>query len=79
MGGVVKTGNTAHDAACSVAEGVRQAAVAGVAMGAAGQVASNNAEIVYARAIIASCVANNAGAGAEAFRTLLRALGTGGT
>src|SRR5262249_12375768 len=28
--------------------------------------------------VVASCVANNGGAGAEAFRSLLRALGTGG-
>jgi hypothetical protein len=74
MGGTVKSGVYAHDAACALAEGVRQANVAG----ATSQATISNAEIVYARAVVASCRANNGGAGAEAFQTLLRALGTGG-
>jgi hypothetical protein len=74
MGGIVKSGVYAHDLACAIAEGIRQNSVAG----ATSQVVVNNAEIVYARAIVASCKANNNGAGAEAFQTLLRALGTGG-
>jgi hypothetical protein len=78
MGGKVLTGNLAHDAACSVAEATRQASVAGVAQSPAGQLVSNNAEITYARAVIASCKANNGGQGAEAYQTLLRSLGTGG-
>jgi hypothetical protein len=78
MGGKVQSGNFAHDAACSVAEGVRQAALIGVAQSPAGQIVSNNAEITYARAVIASCKANNNGQGTEAFSTMLRALGTGG-
>jgi len=75
MGGVVKSGNYAHDTACAVAESVRQAAVAAVTQNAAGQVASNNAEIVYHRAVIASCKANNGGAGMEASLSALRSLG----
>jgi len=75
MGGKVQSGNYAHDQACAVAEGVRQAAVAGTPT----QTTVNNAEITWARACVASCVANNGGQGAEAFRSLLRALGTGGS
>jgi hypothetical protein len=78
MGGLVKSGVAAHDAACAVAESTRQSAVAGVASSAAGQVLVKNAEIAYARAIVASCKANNNGIGAEPFQSLLRALGTGG-
>jgi hypothetical protein len=79
MGGIVKSGNLAHDAACAAAESLRQSATASVAMSAAGQVILNNAEIAWARAVIASCKANNNGIGAEPFQTLLRTLGTGGT
>lgn len=79
MGGLVKSGNYAHDLACTAAEASRQAAVATVTMNPAGQVASNNAEITYARAVIASCKANNNGIGTEPYQTLLRALGTGGS
>jgi hypothetical protein len=79
MGGVVKSGNLVHDAACSLAEGVRQAAVAAVTQNAAGQVTSNNAEIAYHRAVIASCKLNNSAIGLEASMSALRALGTGGT
>jgi hypothetical protein len=80
MGGLVHTGSvlTAHDLACQKAESTRQSSVAGAASSAAGQVVMNNAEIAYARAVVASCIANNGGAGAEAFQSLLRALGTGG-
>jgi hypothetical protein len=75
MSGKVQSGNYAHDQACSLAEGVRQAACAG----SPSQATVTSAEITWARAIVASCKTNNAGAGAEAFQTLLRALGTGGT
>jgi hypothetical protein len=78
MGGKIVTGNIAHDAACSVAEAVRQATVAGAAQSPAGQLVSNTAEITYARAVIASCKANNGGQGATAYQDMLRALGTGG-
>jgi hypothetical protein len=78
MGGVVKSGNYAHDVACALAEGVRQNAVAGLAMSAAGQAAFNAAEIAYCRAVIASCRANNNSQGMEAFMSALKALGTGG-
>jgi len=60
-----KTGVAAHDQACILAEGIRQAAVAGVTMNAAGQVAANNAEIAFCRAVIASCKANNNSQGME--------------
>jgi hypothetical protein len=79
MGGRIVTGNFAHDSACAIAEATRQVSVAAVTQNAAGQVASNAAEIAWARAVIASCKANLAGQGAETFQTLLRALGSGGT
>lgn len=79
MGGIVKTGNIAHDNACYLAESTRQSTVAGATQNAAGQVTVNNAEIAYARAVIASCAANNNNIGKEPFQTLLRALGTGGS
>jgi hypothetical protein len=79
MGQTTKSGNLPHDTACNVAEATRQAAVAAAAQSPAGQVTVNNAEIVWARAAVASCIANNNGAGQSAFRDLLRALGTGGS
>ena len=79
MGGKVTSGKFTHDQACSVAEGVRQSSVSGAASSAAGQVVVNNAEIAWARAIIASCIANNNAVGAEPFQNLLRSLGTGGS
>ncbi|HEY2229774.1 MAG TPA: hypothetical protein VGI22_18955 [Xanthobacteraceae bacterium] len=78
MGGKITSGNYAHDAACGIAESVRQSATAGLTMNAAGQAASNAAEIAWARAVIASCKTNNGGAGQEAFTSLLKTLGTGG-
>jgi hypothetical protein len=57
----------------------RETFLAGVTQNAAGQVTSNNAEIAYCRAVIASCKLNNNGQGAEAFIGVLKALGTGGT
>jgi hypothetical protein len=79
MGGKIVTGVIAHDVACNKAESTRQSAVAGAAQSAAGQVVVNNAEIAYARAVIASCIANNNNVGLEAYQSLLRALGTGGS
>src|SRR5262249_55694968 len=75
MGGVVKSGNLTHDNACNLAEGVRQASVAGNPT----QTAVNNAEITWARACVASCNANNGGVGAEPVRRLLLSMGTGGS
>ena len=79
MGGTIRTGNAAHDSACYLAENTRQSAAAAATQNAAGQVTVNNAEIAWARAVIASCTANNNGIGKEPFQTLLRALGTGGS
>jgi len=71
MGGIVKSGVAAHDAACILAEGVRQAATAGSPT----QATVDAAEIVYHRAVIASCKANNGGNGAEASLRALQDLG----
>lgn len=78
MGGKVQSGNFAHDTQCSLVEGTRQSALAGVVQSPAGQKASDAAEIAYHRGIIASCKANNNNAGMEASISALRALGTGG-
>ena len=74
-----KTGVAAHDQACILAEGIRQAAVAGVTMNTAGQVAANNAEIAFCRAVIASCKANNNSQGMKPYINALKQLGTGGS
>jgi hypothetical protein len=63
MSGLIKTGIVAHDQALAVAEGTRQAAAAAATQNPAGQVTVNNAEIAWARAGVASCLANNNGAG----------------
>jgi hypothetical protein len=47
MGHFQKTGNLQHDNAVNLAEGARQAAVAAAAQSAAGQKASDAAEIAY--------------------------------
>jgi hypothetical protein len=78
MGGKIQSGNLAHDNACGLAEAVRQAAVANVAMSPAGQKAHDAAEIVYHRAVIASARLNNGGNGIEASLSALRALGVNG-
>jgi hypothetical protein len=78
MGGHTHSGNLAHDAACNTAESTRQAAQAAAAQSPAGQVALNNAEIVWARACVTSCLTNNGGAGLAVYQGLLRSLGTGG-
>jgi hypothetical protein len=75
MGGVVKSGNFAHDNACLLAEISRQAAVQGVASSPAGQAAYNSAELAYHRSVIASCKANNSSNGLEASLSALKALG----
>jgi len=75
MGGVVKSGNQAHDNACLAAENARQLAVQGVPSSPAGQVTYNNAEIAYHRAIIASCKTNNSSTGLEASLSALKSLG----
>jgi hypothetical protein len=78
MGGVIKTGNQAHDAACLAAEVTRQNALVGLGTGAAAQVTSDNAEITYWRAVAASCKTNNGGVGIEGPIGALKDLGTGG-
>lgn len=75
MGGVVKSENQAHNAACLAAEGTRQAALIGVASSPAGQVVSNNAEIAYHRSVIASCKANNSSNGLAESMMALKSLG----
>src|SRR5262249_14925609 len=75
MGGVVKSGNFAHDAACLAAENTRQQTVAGVAQSPAGQASYTAAEIAYHRAVIASAKANNSNNGLEASLSTLKALG----
>jgi hypothetical protein len=74
MGGIVKSGVAAHDTACLAAEQARQFAVSGSPT----QAAVNAAEIVYHRAVIASCKANNGGNGLEASLTALMTLGVNG-
>jgi hypothetical protein len=82
MGGIVKTGNVAHDNAVLAAEVTRQNAVNGLAQNALNGLAMSppgafsNAEIAYCRAVIASCKANDAG---EMYINTLKALGTGGS
>jgi hypothetical protein len=78
MGERIKTGVVTHDLALATAESKRQSAIYGVAQSAAGQAVATAADIAWARACVASCVANNGGFGVEPFQTLLRALGTGG-
>ena len=76
MGHFLKTGlNSAHETAVNLAEAVRQSAVAAVAQSPAGQKASDAAEIVFHRAVLASCRANNSSAGMEASLLALKALG----
>jgi hypothetical protein len=69
-----KTGVKAHDDVCILAESARQVAVAA----AANQASIRVAEIIFYRAVKASCVANNGYAGIEAACDALRELGTGG-
>jgi hypothetical protein len=71
MGGIVKSGVAAHDAACLAAEVTRQSATAGSPT----QAQVNSAEIVYHRAVIASCKSNNGGNGLEASLSALMTLG----
>jgi hypothetical protein len=75
MGGKVQSGNLAHDAACSVIEATRQVAVAAAGTGPSGQKASDAAEIIYHRGIIASCKANNSSNGLAESLMALRSLG----
>jgi hypothetical protein len=77
MGGVVKSENAAHNAACLAAEIARQAAIQNLTTGPAAQASYNAAEVSYHRAVVASAKANNCGA--EASISALRLLGTGGS
>jgi hypothetical protein len=72
MGAVIKTdGPKAHNDALINAERTRQATITpGVSMSVA-----MAADIAFARAALASCIANNGGAGAAQFTTMLYGLG----
>jgi len=70
---VYRTGNKPHDDALFAAEQARQQASVGAT---AAQLKA--ADIAYARAARASCIANNASSGVEQFSTMLREL-TGGS
>jgi hypothetical protein len=69
----MRSGVPAHDAACNLAEGARQVAVAA----AATQAAVRAAEITYYRAVVASCRTNNSSSGIEQPLQALRELGPG--
>jgi hypothetical protein len=72
---VIKTdGPKAHNDALQAAETARQIASVGAT---AAQL--KTADIVYARAALASCKTNNNGSGTDQFVTMLRELGTGGS
>ena len=71
VGGIVKSGNTAHDTACLAAEVTRQNAVSGSPT----QAIVNAAEITYHRAVISSAKLNLGGSGIEASLSALRTLG----
>jgi hypothetical protein len=73
--GTIQSGNKAHDSVVAVAEGARQTAVAAAGSNQAAVAAS---EIVFYRAVLASCLANNNSAGAGCAITALKSLGTGG-
>jgi hypothetical protein len=69
MPSVVQTGNSTHDAACAAALQTCNQAIAA----AAGNAASiKAAEQVFYRAVVASCIQNNNGAGVEPAMTALR-------
>jgi hypothetical protein len=70
-----KTGNSVHDAAMAAATSTWQAAVV---LGATAATV-RAADIAYARAAKASCVANNSSSGVEQYVTMLKELGTGGS
>jgi hypothetical protein len=70
----IKSGLAAHDAACALAYGVCQSAIAAAA---GSQSAVLSAEVTYYRAVLASALANGSSE-ASYFSQTLRALGTGG-
>jgi hypothetical protein len=75
MVSVVRTdGPKAHQDALLAAAAAHQAASVG-----ATAAAQKAADIVYARACRASCIANNSGAGVTQFVSMLMELGTGGS
>jgi len=77
MGHYQKTNTfSAHDNAINLAESTRQVAVAAAAQSPAGQAAVNAAEVIFHRAVIASCKANNSSQGLAESLLALRALGT---
>jgi hypothetical protein len=76
MGGIIKTGNAAHDATCSAAESKRQSDVAAATTDPAGALVVRNSEITYHRAVIASAKLNlGSGIGVAASIAALRELG----
>jgi hypothetical protein len=68
---VIKTGKVAHDAALLSAEQTRQQSI----VPGASQATCKAADLAYARAALASCIANNNGSGAAQFSAMLRELG----
>jgi hypothetical protein len=69
----IKSGNSAHDSAVNLAEGVRQVACASGASAAT----IKAAEITFFRTWVSSCKTNNGGSGIEQPLTALRELGVG--
>jgi hypothetical protein len=68
MGAVIKTGNKVHDAVLLAAEATRQSTIVpGISMATA-----RAADLAFARAALASCIANNGGSGAAQFTQMLR-------
>jgi len=66
-----KTGKASHDSALLSAEQTRQATI----VPGASQATCKAADLAYARAALASCIANNNGGGAAQFSVMLRELG----
>jgi hypothetical protein len=73
---LVKSGNVAHDTACSTAEGIRQGATAAATADAAGALVVKNADIAFHRSVIASAKLNlGSGVGVSASLAALKELG----
>ena len=79
MGTHVRSGNQVHDQACNLAYGTLQGVIAAAPNSPSGQAQVTAGEIVWARACLTSCRTNNGGQGAEAFISVLKSLGTGGS
>jgi hypothetical protein len=72
----IQSGNKVHDTVVAVAEGARQ--TAGAAAGS-NQAAVTATEVIFYRAVLASCLANNNSVGTGSASTALKSLGTGGS